>query len=59
MITIKQRQRDNEYEADYQSKCPYTPDQWKNMAGSGQISDEEMDVMRTVAREAGVLHEAD
>jgi len=48
MITIKQRQRDNEYEADYQSKCPYSPDQWKNMAGSGQISDGEMDLLKEI-----------
>ena len=48
MITIKQRQRDNEYEADYQSKCPYSPDQWKNIAGSGQISDEEMGLLKEI-----------
>ena len=48
MITTKQRQRDNEYEADYQSKCPYSADQWKNMVSSGQISEEEMDLLKTV-----------
>ncbi len=48
MITIKQKQRDNEYEADYQSKCPYSADQWKNMASSGQISDEEMALLKDI-----------
>ena len=30
MITDKQRQRDYEYEADYQSKSRYTTEQWTN-----------------------------
>ena len=31
MITDKQRQRDYEYEADYQSKSRYTTEQWTNI----------------------------
>lgn len=37
MITDKQRQRDYEYEADYQSKSRYTTEQWTNILNSGQL----------------------
>lgn len=39
MITDKQRQRDYEYEADYQSKSRYTTEQWTNILNSGQLDE--------------------
>ena len=40
MITDKQKQRDYEYEAEYQSKSRYTAEQWTNILKSGQIPEE-------------------
>lgn len=38
MITDKQRQRDYEYEADYQSKSRYTTEQWTNILNSASLT---------------------
>lgn len=48
MITDKQRQRDYEYEADYQSKSRYTPEQWSNILESGQLSDDHLSLLKEI-----------
>ena len=45
MITDKQKQRDYEYEADYQTKSRYTAEQWNNILASGQISEEDISLL--------------
>ena len=42
MITDKQRQRDYEYEADYQSKSKYSVEQWKNILTGGTFSQDQI-----------------
>lgn len=48
MITDKQRQRDYEYDGDYQSKSRYTEEQWNNILGSGQLSDEDISLLKQI-----------
>ena len=48
MITDKQRQRDYEYEADYQSKSRYTTEQWTNILNSGQIDDQNISLLKQI-----------
>ena len=48
MITDKQKQKDFEYDADYKTKCPYTPAQWENILQSGQISDRDLSLLQSV-----------
>lgn len=48
MITDKQRQRDYEYEADYQSKSRYTSEQWGNILSSGQIAEEDLALLKEI-----------
>lgn len=48
MITDKQRQRDYEYEADYQSKSRYTTEQWNNILSSGQFGEEDLTLLKQI-----------
>ncbi|MDO5145856.1 MAG: hypothetical protein Q4D60_02525 [Eubacteriales bacterium] len=48
MITDKQRQRDYEYEADYQSKSRYTTEQWKSLLESGQLTEPQLSLLKQV-----------
>lgn len=48
MITDKQRQRDYEYDGDYQSKSRYTEEQWNNILSSGQLSDEDISLLKQI-----------
>ena len=48
MITDKQRQRDYEYDSDYQSKSRYTEEQWNNILSSGQLSDEDISLLKQI-----------
>lgn len=48
MITDKQRQRDYEYEADYQSKSRYSQEQWKNILESQSLSEEQLAILKTI-----------
>lgn len=48
MITDKQKQKDFEYDADYKTSCPYTAKQWTNILESGQISDQEQEILKSV-----------
>ena len=48
MITDKQRQRDYEYEADYQSKSRYTTEQWTNILNSGQLDDKNISLLKQI-----------
>ena len=48
MITDKQKQKDFEYDADYQSRSQYTAEQWTNILNSGQISDPELSLLKEV-----------
>lgn len=48
MITDKQRQRDYEYEADYQSKSRYTTEQWTNILNSGQLDEKTISVLKQI-----------
>ena len=48
MITDKQRQRDYEYDGDYQSKSRYTEEQWNNILSSGQLSEEDIHLLKQI-----------
>ena len=48
MITDKQRQRDYEYEADYQSKSRYTTEQWANILNSGQLDEKNISLLKQI-----------
>lgn len=48
MITDKQRQRDYEYEADYQSKSRYTTEQWTNILNSGQLDEKNISLLKQI-----------
>lgn len=48
MITDKQRQRDYEYDGEYQSKSRYTTEQWNNILSSGQLSDEDILLLKQI-----------
>nr|WP_296192834.1 hypothetical protein [uncultured Anaerobutyricum sp.] len=48
MITDKQRQRDYEYEADYQSKSRYTTEQWANILNSGQLDEKNISLFKQI-----------
>ncbi len=48
MITNKQKQRDFEYEADYQSKSRYTAEQWANILKSGQIGETDLNLLKEI-----------
>lgn len=48
MITDKQRQRDYEYEADYQSKSRYTTEQWTNILNSGQLDENNIALLKQI-----------
>lgn len=48
MITDKQRQRDYEYEADYQSKSRYTTEQWTNILNSGQLDENNISLLKQI-----------
>ncbi len=48
MITDKQKQKDFEYDADYQYKSPYTAEQWKNILNSGQLDERETELLKNV-----------
>jgi len=48
MITDKQRQRDYEYEADYQSRSKYTGEQWKNILESGTLEEDQMSLLKGI-----------
>lgn len=48
MITDKQKQKDFEYDADYKTKCPYTPAQWVNILEGGQLTDLQTDLLKAV-----------
>ena len=48
MITDKQRQRDYEYEADYQSKSRYTTEQWTNILNSGQLDEKNISLLKKI-----------
>ena len=48
MITDKQRQRDYEYEADYQSKSRYTTEQWTNILNSGQLDEKNISLLKHI-----------
>lgn len=48
MITDKQRQRDYEYEADYQSKSRYNAEQWNNILVSQSLSEETTSLLREI-----------
>lgn len=48
MITDKQRQRDYEYTADYQTKSRYTTEQWVNILESGQIEEAALSLLKEV-----------
>ncbi len=48
MITDKQRQRDYEYEADYQSKSRYTVEQWTNILNSQTFSEADLTLFKTI-----------
>ena len=48
MITDKQRQRDYEYEADYQSKSRYTTEQWTNILNSGQLDENNISLFKQI-----------
>ena len=48
MITDKQRQRDYEYEADYQSKSRYTTEQWTNILNSGQLDEKNLSLLKQI-----------
>ena len=50
MITDKQRQRDYEYDGEYQSKSRYTDEQWTNILSSGQLSEEDTLLLRQIYR---------
>lgn len=50
MITDKQRQRDYEYDADYQSKSRYDAQQWGNILSSGQLSEEDLSLLKQIYR---------
>lgn len=48
MITDKQKQRDYEYDGDYQSKSRYTAEQWGNILTSGQIEKEDLSLLSQI-----------
>lgn len=48
MITDKQKQRDYEYEADYQSKSRYTAEQWTNILKSGQLEEDTISLLKEI-----------
>lgn len=48
MLTDKQKQRDFEYDADYQSKSPFFARQWVNILKSGQLEDRELELLKGV-----------
>ncbi len=48
MITDKQRQRDFEYEADYQTKSRYNPEQWRGIISSGQIDESCVELLKMI-----------
>lgn len=48
MITDKQRQRDYEYDGEYHSKSRYTEEQWNNILSSGQLSEENILLLRQI-----------
>ncbi|HIW60724.1 MAG TPA: hypothetical protein H9880_12735 [Candidatus Anaerobutyricum avicola] len=50
MITDKQRQRDYEYDGEYQSNSRYTDEQWTNILSSGQLSEEDTLLLRQIYR---------
>lgn len=48
MITDKQKQRDYEYDGDYQSKSQYTIEQWINILNSGQINEDNLSLLKQI-----------
>lgn len=48
MITDKQRQRDYEYEADYQSKSRYSTEQWINIINSDTFSSQQISLIKEI-----------
>lgn len=48
MITDKQRQRDYEYDGEYQSKSRYTEEQWNNILSSGQLSEKDIHLLKQI-----------
>ncbi len=48
MLTDKQRQRDYEYEADYQTKSPYTTEQWTNILESSTFSEDQESLLKKI-----------
>ena len=48
MITDKQRQRDYEYEADYQNKSRYSTEQWTNILNSHTFSEEQTALLQEI-----------
>ena len=48
MITDKQKQRDYEYDGDYQSKSRYSIEQWTNILESGQLADSDLDLLKQI-----------
>ena len=48
MITDKQRQRDYQYEADYQSKTTYKTDPWTNILNSGQPDEKNISLLKQI-----------
>ncbi|MBR5047008.1 MAG: hypothetical protein IKX76_02110, partial [Eubacterium sp.] len=48
MLTDKQRQRDYEYEADYQTKSAYTAEQWTNILESRTFSEDQMSLLKKI-----------
>ena len=48
MITDKQKQRDYEYDGDYQSKSRYTIEQWTNILESGQLEDSDLTLLKQI-----------
>ena len=50
MITDKQRQRDYEYDGEYQSKSRYTIEQWNHILNSGQLSEEDILLLKQIYR---------
>ncbi len=48
MITDKQRQRDYEYEADYQSKSRYSTEQWTNILNSQTFSEADLTMLKDI-----------
>lgn len=48
MITDKQKQRDYEYDGDYQSKSRYSVEQWANILESGQMADSDLELLKQI-----------